>query len=116
MEDVEYPKVIEHFVCRNFEVGDRVQAYFKGEWVHGTVVEKYKKREEDTPYILIRTDKMVDDEPDALLGGFGLESIAWSPRTIFEHEQPFRGDEIYSRTFEREMTDEEKKDEDNLPF
>ena len=110
-----YPKIIEHFASRNFNQGDRVKAYFKGEWFMGTIVKKYKKKEGGPPYILIRTDKRVDDDSDALLGGFGLEGKVGGPRTIFEHE-PLGGDEIYKRTYTREMTPEEKEEEDNSPF
>ena len=39
----EYPKVTEHFSCRNFKIGDRVKAYFKREWYPGKVVDKYMK-------------------------------------------------------------------------
>ena len=111
----DYPKIIEHFASRNFNNGDRVKAYFKGEWFMGTIVKKYKKKEGGPPYILIRTDKRVDDDSDALLGGFGLEGRVGGPNNIFEHEH-IGGDEIYKRTYTREMTDREKEEEDNSPF
>ncbi|MBW2995151.1 hypothetical protein KY312_02270 [Candidatus Woesearchaeota archaeon] len=114
-EQETYPKRREHYACRNFNAGDKVKAYFKGEWFLGVVVKKYKKYENRPPYILIRTYKKVDDEPNALLGGFGLEGKVSEPCNIFEHE-PIEGDELYTRTYKREMTEEEKEEYDNCPF
>ncbi|MBS3066173.1 hypothetical protein J4229_03965 [Candidatus Pacearchaeota archaeon] len=82
-----YPKIIEHFASRNFNQGDRVKAYFKGGWVHGTIVKKYKKKEGKPPYILVRTDKKVDDDSDALLGGFGLEGKVGGPQRTILHSK-----------------------------
>jgi hypothetical protein len=113
-DDKWYPKRIEHFAFRNFNVGDRVKAYFKGAWHPGVVVKKYKKEKWNSPYILIKTDERIADESH-FLGGFGLEGKVASPKTIFEHE-PIGGDEIYRRTYERELTEEEKIEEDNCPF
>lgn len=110
-----YPKVIEHIACRHFNVGDRVKAFFEGEWVPGTVNRVYRKKQGKPPYTLIRTDRRVSNDPNALLGGFGLEGRVDEPCTRFEDE-PAGGAEIYRRTYERELTVPEREEEADLPF
>ncbi|MBT4376913.1 hypothetical protein HOD29_06070 [archaeon] len=108
-------KIVEHYVSRNFNVGDRVKSYFKKEWFAGEVVDKYKKDFSEAPYILVKTDKRIDDEQDSFLEGFGLEGKVDNLRTIFEDEPDF-GDEMYDKTYLRDMTEEEKYEDENLPF
>lgn len=110
-----YPQIIEEFACRNFNKGNRVRVYHKGIWRLGEVVDKYAKERWRPPCILIKTDEKVDDCLEAYLGGFGIEIYVDSPRVLFEYEK-LPGDEIYTKTYLREMTPEEKEDQDNLPF
>ncbi|MDP6293314.1 MAG: hypothetical protein QF486_03510 [Candidatus Woesearchaeota archaeon] len=115
MGSEKYPKIIVHFEERNFKKGDRVRAHFNGGWFPGIVVKKYQKRTEGPHYVLIRTDTRVDDDPDALLDGFGLEGRVGESKTHFEHES-LGGDERYNRTYKREMTAKEKSAFDFVPF
>ena len=110
-----YGKIVERYASKNFNVGDRVKSYYNKEWFLGTVVDKYKKVDRFTkaPYILIKTDKKVESDPDAFLGGFGLEGRVDSPGNIFENETD---NEISKKTSLREKTQEEKDLYDNLPF
>lgn len=117
---------------RNFRLGDRVKTFFKGKLVEGTIVEKTiaqsSIRYADIPYVMIKTDKKIDDSPDAYLNGHGLRSpVSQGRDTIyFIHENVPNGDEIYSKRVEfkmsREEIDEMKKDweeielEESLPF
>ncbi len=109
-----YLKIIEHYASRNFMVGARVKAFFKGKWFKGKVVNKYYNKDNNIPFIMVRTDEQVDDE-SGYLNGFGLECIVNSPRIIFEREE-FPGDILFTKTYLRDMTPKEKEDEDNVPF
>jgi hypothetical protein len=109
-----------NFVCRNFNLGDRVIQPFKGNYYHGTVVKKNidKKRPWKEPWLLIKTDDKVDEEKDALLNGYGLAGPIYGREpTLFEDEIIPEGDEIYRRIFERPMTKEEIREHNKpLPF
>lgn len=109
-----YPKIIEHYASRNFIINARVKAFFKERWYKGKVVNKYFKENNDIPFIMVLTDDRVDDE-SSYLNGFGLEYIVNSPRIIFEREE-FLGDDLFTKTYLRDMTPKEKEDYDNVPF
>jgi hypothetical protein len=62
------------FVCRNFNLGDRVNVYFKEKFYSGKVVNKtfrdgFFGRQ---PYLFIKTDEKVDEDKDALFEGYGI--------------------------------------------
>ncbi len=114
-----YPKNLDLKVGRNFLIGDRVKAYFEKKWYSGVVIDKYFKKDkiEKVPYILVKTDERVGETPDFLLNGFGLEGRVDNLRTIFEWEnEKIWGDAMYHEEIEWEMSEEEKKEWDNLPF
>lgn len=83
--------------------------------VTGEVADKYQKEGEEGPYAMVKTDEKVDDDPDAYLGGFGLECSVGSPKIRFEDEPP-EGNEVFNRMNLRDMTPEEKEEHDNRPF
>ena len=117
----EYPKNVAHKIERNFLIGDRVKTYFKGKWYTGEVVNKYFKNDGRTwakaPYVMVNTDEKVEDNPDAFLKGFGLEGKINNLRNIFEWEnEETWGDKMYHEEITWEMTGEEKREFDNLPF
>jgi len=119
MEDEYYPKNISHKVERNFLIGNRVKAYFNGRWYPGEIVKRYfeEGQRDKAPYILVKTDEKVDNEPDSLLDGFGLKGKINNLRKIFEWEnEETWGDKMYHETITWEMTEEEKREYDNLPF
>lgn len=120
MGNKSYPKNVDMKVERNFLIDDRVKTYFNKKWYTGKVVDKYFKKEmhHKTPYILIKTDEKVDDDPEAYLKGFGIEGKINNLRTIFEYEnEEIWGDSIYHEEITWEMNKEEKKEHDKgLPF
>jgi|GEM_PF-2881741 len=122
MEDKYYPKNVSMKVERNFLIGDRVKTYFKGKWYAGEVVGKYFKKDRGTwnkvPYILVKTDEKVDDDPTAFLKGFGIEDKINNLRNIFEWEnEKIMGDTIYHEEITWEKNKEEKREYDKpLPF
>ncbi|HIH32566.1 TPA: hypothetical protein HA235_07715 [Candidatus Woesearchaeota archaeon] len=114
--------IIEDFANRNFNIGDRVIVFFNGinlkGWHGGEVVDKYFKDNKSIPYIMTRTDLMVDNSIGAYLNGYGVESRVDTYRIRFAHELN-NEDKIYKKTFIRKPTDIEKKEHenmDNLPF
>ena len=109
-----YSKIVEKFASRNFKIGDRVKAYFKGRTIHGEVAEKYMNKERGF-CVLMKTDEKVDDSPNAYLDGFGIEFQVGSPRITFEDE-PLGGENIFNKKYLREMTPEEKEEHDSSPF
>ena len=122
MGDKNYPKNASMKVERNFLIGDRVKTYFKGKWYSGEVVDKYFKNDErtwnKTPYIMVKTDEKVDDDPGAFLKGFGIEGKINNLRNIFEWEnEEIMGDTRYHEKITWEMNEEEKREYDEpLPF
>ncbi len=112
-----YPKNADHKVQRNFLIGDRVKTYFKGKWYSGEVVDKSFKNDGKTwnkaPYIIIKTDEKVDDDPDAFLRGFGIEGKINNLRNIFEWEnEETWGDKMYHEEITWEMNEEERREYD----
>ena len=98
MEENNSPKNQDMKIRRNFLIGDRVKTYFNKKWYTGEVVDKYFKKDvyHKAPYILVKTDEKVDDDPDAFLKGFGIEGKINNLRTIFEWENEENwGDKMY---------------------
>jgi len=109
---------------RNFNIGDRVKVFFKDEWHLGTIVDKYFKKKRIAPYVMVKTDKKVEEDPEAYLNGFGIEaSMAKSFGIIFVNEKP-PGKKIYytnykrkfNRTEEKILKKQDKEDAENWPF
>lgn len=107
-----------NFVCRNFNLGDRVNIYFKDKFYSGKVVNK-RLRENifgKQPYLLVKTDEKVDEEDDALLEGYGIRGWA-EGKVYFEDESLPDGDEIYKKSVRRAATPEEIAEHSKpLPF
>jgi len=104
-----------YFVRRNFLIGDKVNAYFKGEFYGGVVVDK--KLEDSELSILVKTKKKVGDKGD-LFGGFGLYAPFPGRDPIFFENEPLpNGDQTYRKKIEWPMTQEEIKiANEPLPF
>lgn len=117
---------------RNFNVSDRVRAWYKGEWYEGTVVEKiipkprFAKVDPKIPFITIKTDKKIDDDPKGSINGYELYHPVSQYRdpVLFLHEKVPEGDEIYRTLIEfvmnpeelRRMRKEQEEFEKNMPF
>jgi len=111
---------------QEFKVGDRVKCWYHGKWWPGIIMVirpkpiklpkyafevgikslGYKILTEDDRYITyedphqeimeIRTDEKVEDDPDAIFGGFGLIGPVDGPFTIFENDpEPDTSDFIF---------------------
>ena len=110
-----------YFVCRNFNIGVRVNTYFKGEFYSGEVIKKWIDDNGvvgKEPWLLIKTDKKVDEENDALLNGHGLQGPAYGKdSTYFEDEPLPLGSKIYRKIIRIPATPEEiSKYNETLPF
>jgi len=114
----------DHKAYRNFNVGKRVKIFFKDDWHLGTVVNKYFKKENTAPYIMVKTDKKVEEDPEAYLNGFGIEaSVSNIFDTIFADEKSFET-KIYWAYYRQKFNPEEEKIlkkqdeeyEENCPF
>ena len=110
-----------NFVCRNFNLGDKVNIYFKGEFYSGKVIKKWLDNNGCVgrePWLLIKTDKKVDDENDSLLKGYGLQGPADGKDPTYFSDEPLPlGDEIYRKRIRRPATHEEIAEHNKpLPF
>lgn len=106
------------FVCRNFNLRDRVRIYFDGKFRSGEVVNKTIRDSffGRQPYLLVKTDEKIDEERDALLEGYGVRGFA-SGKVYFEDEPLPLGDEIYRKSIRRPATPEEIAEyNEPLPF
>ncbi len=109
---------------RNLNVGDRVKVFFKDEWQLGTVVNKYFKKERLAPYIMIKTDKKVEEDPGAYLNGFGIEAPVRNPFGVIFANEKAPGKKIYrtwykckfNRIEEKILKIRDKVWERNRPF
>lgn len=109
------------FVCRNFNLGDRVNVYFKDKFYNGKVVKKWLDNNGfvgTEPWLLIKTDKKVDNESDALLNGYGLQGPADGKDPTYFSDEPLpRGDELCRKRIRRPATPEEIAEYNKpLPF
>ena len=85
--------------------------FYKNEVIHGQVVNKYpdSRHPKRPPRFLMRTDRKIDNNPNAFLGGFGLElSVENSQFQRFENEADF-GDKFFG--YYRLMTFQEAWDD-----
>lgn len=108
------------FVCRNFNVGNRVNLYYKGKFFTGTIVKKEKIKPISEPYLYIKTDKKVGKDCE-LYNGYGLKGPAYSRDPLFFiWEKLPEGNEIFRTIVERHLTKKELKREreyfGDIPF
>lgn len=119
-EDITEGKERYLFVCRNFNVGDRVKVYYKMKLVKGTVQKKEKPYVGEEPILFVKTDEKVGED-NHLYEGYGLKGPIYGRDTwLFEWEKLPEGDEIYRTIIERTLTKEELEKEkqflDDIPF
>ena len=100
--------VITNFVCRNFQLGDKVNSYFKGKFYNGEIIKKERGNyPTQQPRITIKTYEKLGKDT-YLLDGYGLRGQIYSrDPTFFEDEPLPEGDEIYKKMHQRPMTKNE---------
>jgi len=112
--------VTTNFVCRNFNVNDKVNVYFKEKFYKATVIDKWFENTffGKEPYLLMKTDEKVDKERDALLNGHGIKGPTHGKDPIYFIDEPLPyGYEMYEKTIERPATQEEiRENNKSLPF